>query len=65
MTYVMEKGRLVRDDKFLYLADGTPVPLRQVHIIRTNWKRGLVWFICSPMYALRREQIAEIVATKL
>lgn len=37
---------------------------KQFHIIRKNFELGKPWFICSPMFAISREGIAEVVNAK-
>lgn len=43
--------------------DGTCIPMKHANIIRKNWLKGLRWNLCSPVFVLKRSQVAEILAS--
>lgn len=48
-------------DPMFYFKDGSCIPLGHANIIRSNWRKGLRWNLCSPLFNLTRAQVAEVV----
>lgn len=49
-----------RVDNFIF-KDKTTIPMKHAQIIRKNWRKGLRWNLCSPLFTLSKKDIIEIV----
>lgn len=49
----------------LVLKDGSRVPMKHAKIIKRNFAAHKHWSVCSPLFKVTREQVAEIVLAKI
>lgn len=44
---------------------GWGIPMKHARIIQERFRRGLPWWLCSPVFTLSRQEIARIATADL